>query len=449
MHESEIMKRNETTEGCLDGKTIIRFTHSSSDGAGIENHLNYLNRELLNRNAMNIIQIYMDSTTSASTESISFGKGTLLKIPLPSLPCPEKNAHPLFFQKLTGRFYHLSLNPKVTMFSDSLKFLFYMTQLRIFGERKRKLYEKRFREVDHLDIVIQKIFTRSAVDLVVNHFAGGKDSLLLMQEAHSRLVPILIVNHFHNRWFNYIPIREQTHLASLTAGTSARDLPHYIQRNFINLSNGIDTRFFQRSLSTNPMECTKKYPVILLPARVEPAKGHLDILKALCILKKRRINAQLICVGRVDSKQFKEQCCKFAKEHTMQDQVEFTGQVDQTTLRQWYFIADIVVLPSYQEGSGRVLLESQAMQVPPIAYKTGGTPETIIDKETGILVDPGKIKKLSEKVELLLKDPALRQRMGNRGRLHVEKNFSLTALAQRHESVYYDLINLRRGCSVD
>lgn len=439
------MKQTETSEGRLDGKTIIRFTHSSSDGAGIENHLNYLNRELLNRNAMNIIQIYMDSAPSSSTESISFGKGTLLKIPLPSLPCPNKSAHPHLVQKLTKRFYHLSLNPNVTNLSDTLKFILYRTQLRIFGERKRKLYEKRFYEVDHLDVVIQKIFTRSTVDLVVNHFAGGKDSLLLMQEAQSRSVPILIINHFHNRWFNYIPIREQTHLASLAAGTSSRDIPRYIRRNFINLSNGIDTRFFQRAQVTTPMEFSKKYPLILLPARVEPAKGHLDMLKVLHFLIKRRIKAQVIFVGRIDSVQFKEQCSKFAKEHHLQDFVEFVGQVDQITLRQWYFIADIVVLPSYQEGCGRVLLESQAMQVPPIAYRTGGTPESIIDKETGILVVPGNIGKLTEKVALLLKDPALRQRMGNRGRLYVEKNFSLTALAQRHESAYYDLINSHGG----
>jgi glycosyltransferase involved in cell wall biosynthesis len=437
------MKQTETSEGCLDGKTIIRFTHSSSDGAGIENHLNYLNRELLNRNAMNIIQIYMNSAPSSSTESISFGKGTLLKIPLPSLPRTDKSAPPYLVQKFTRSFYHLSLNPKFTTLSDSLKFLFYKTKLQIFGERKRTLYEKRFYEVDHLDVVIQKIFTRSTVDLVVNHFVGGKDSLLLMREAQSRSVPILIINHFHNRWFNYIPIREQIHLASLAAGTSSQNIPRYIRHNFINLSNGIDTHFFQRSLVNSPMEFSKKYPVILLPARVQPAKGHLDMLKVLHILKKRRIEVQVIFIGRIDSIQFKEQCSKFAKEHQIQDFVKFVGQVDQTTLRQWYFVADIVVLPSYQEGCGRVLLESQAMEVPPIAYKTGGTPEAIVDKDTGILVESGHIRELTEKIEMLLKDPALRQMMGSKGRQFVEKNFSLTALAQRHESTYYNLINSR------
>ncbi len=441
------MKRTETTEGCLDGKTIIRFTHSSTYSDGIENHLNYLNRELLNRNAMNIIQIYMDSAPSSSTESISFGKGALLKIPLPSLPHSDKNIAPHLVQKFTRRFYHLSRHPNVTNLSDSLKFLFYKTELLIFGERKRKLYEKRFYEVDHLDVVIQKIFTRSSVDLVVNHFAGGKDSLLLMQEAHNREVPILIVNHFHNRWFNYIPIREQTNFASLAAGTSNHNIPGYIRRNFINLSNGIDTRFFQRTLSTTPIEFSKKYPVILLPARVEPAKGHLDMLKVLHLLKKRKINAQLIFLGRIDSIRFKEQCEHFAKEHQLQDFIEFKGKVDQSTLRQWYFIADIVVLPSYQQRSGRVLLESQAMEVPPITYKTGTTPETIIDNDTGVLVDQGSIRKLAEKVELLLKNPALRQKMGSKGRQFVEKKFSLTALAQRHESAYFDLINSREGNS--
>jgi colanic acid/amylovoran biosynthesis glycosyltransferase len=171
------------------------------------------------------------------------------------------------------------------------------------------------------------------------------------------------------------------------------------------------------------------------------------MFKVLHILKKRQINAQLIFLGRIDSIQFKEQCNNFAKEHHLQDFVEFKGLIDQSTLRQWYFIADIVVLPSYQEGCGRVLLESQAMEVPPIAYKTGGTPESIIDKETGILVDQGNIRKLAEKIESLLKAPAQRHKMGSKGRQFVEKNFSLSALAQRHESTYYELINSPIGNS--
>jgi glycosyltransferase involved in cell wall biosynthesis len=428
------------SEGNLDGKTIVRFTHSTNDGAGIENHLNYLNRELLNRNAMNIIQIYIHPDNSLSTESISFGKGVLLKIPLPTVPKPIEINNPPMMRTFVKRFSSHSLYPSAIYLTDTFRFMLYCIQINVFGDSKRKLYEKRFHEVAHLDVVIKKIFTRSNVDLVVNHFAGGRDSLLLMQEAQIHSVPVLVVNHFHNRWLNYIPIREQLHLASLTAGISSQNIPRYIRKNFVNLSNGIDTCFFQKSLASPPPDFSVKYPVILLPARVDWAKGHSDILKAVCKIIKSGLKVHLIFLGRVDTIAYKDRLVRFINEHELQNYVEFIGQVNQIAVRQWYSIASIVVLPSYHEGTGRVLLEAQSMEIPPVAYKTGGTPEAIRHNETGFLVDIGNIGKLSENVAKLLKNPELRKQMGSKGRVFVENNFSIAALAQRHESIYTDVI---------
>jgi glycosyltransferase involved in cell wall biosynthesis len=430
-----------TSEGSLDGKTIVRFSHSFTDGAGIENHLEYLNRELLKRNAMNIIQIYMHSDKSLSTESISLGKGTLLKIPLPSIPRKKLQTTENGLHSLLMKLRSISSHTPAIQFTDTLKFILYSTQIRILGESSRKLYEKRFQEVEHLDVVIRKIFTRSSVDLVVNHFAGSKDSLLLMQAAQHHSIPVLVINHFHNRWLNYIPIREQLHFASLAAGVSGQNIPRYIQSRFVNLSNGIDTCFFRQSLATPPDGFNSNHPVILLPARFEHAKGHLDILKVAHILRKSGKTVRLIFIGRADCNVYKEQLIKSIYEHNLQNQVEFKGQVDQITLRQWYSISSVVVLPSYQEGCGRVLLEAQAMEIPPVAYRTGGTPEAIIDNETGFLVEHGNIGKFASRIELLITNPQLRKLMGNRGRKFVEKNFSLPALAQRHELTYFNVMN--------
>lgn len=430
-----------TSEGSLDGKTIVRFSHAYTEGAGVENHLEHLNRELLKRNAMNIIQIYMLSDSSLSTESVSFGKGTLLKIPLSSIPGHNRHTPANSIHSLLKKLLAFSRHSSATNVTDALKFMLYTTQIRILGDSRRKLYEKKFRAFEHMDVVIQKIFTRSSVDLVVNHFAGSKDSLLLLQAARQHSIPVLVINHFNNRWLNYIPIREQLHFATMTAGVSGQNIPRYIRNRFVNLSNGIDTSFFRKSLATSPDNFNPGNPVALLPARVEPSKGHMDLLKAAHMLRKNGRIIHLVFVGRVDSKEYKENLIKFTYEHNLQNQVEFKEPVDQITLRRWYSISDIVALPSYQEGCGRVLLEAQSMEIAPIAYRNGGTPEALIDNETGFLIEQGAIAKLASKIELLINNPQLKTQMGSAGRKFVEKNFSLPALAQRHELTYYSVMN--------
>ena len=106
-------------------------------------------------------------------------------------------------------------------------------------------------------------------------------------------------------------------------------------------------------------------------------------------------------------------------------------------LLKWYRAAAVMAFPTYHdEGLSRVLLESQAMKVPPVSYISGGTPGGIIDGKTGFLVKKGNVSGLARRIEELIRDEGRRKQMGENGRAFIKEQFSLTALGSRHVKFY-------------
>ena len=90
-----------------------------------------------------------------------------------------------------------------------------------------------------------------------------------------------------------------------------------------------------------------------------------------------------------------------------------------------YHTADIVVVPSrWQEPLGLINLEAGACRKPVVATRVGGIPEVVEDGVNGFLVEPGDVSRLAERVTQLIADPALRNRLGEAGRVKVEQDFT-------------------------
>jgi glycosyltransferase involved in cell wall biosynthesis len=85
---------------------------------------------------------------------------------------------------------------------------------------------------------------------------------------------------------------------------------------------------------------------------------------------------------------------------------------------------DVFAHPSWEEPFGMVFLEAGAMEKPVVCWAAGGAPEVIVDGETGILVPRGSVDELAAAIVRLLRDPALRQRMGQAGRRRAAAVFS-------------------------
>ncbi|MCL6448087.1 MAG: glycosyltransferase family 4 protein [Armatimonadetes bacterium] len=97
---------------------------------------------------------------------------------------------------------------------------------------------------------------------------------------------------------------------------------------------------------------------------------------------------------------------------------------------------DVFCLFSRWEGLPLAILEAMQRDRPVAAAAVGGVPELVREGETGFLVPPGAVGKAVRAVAALLKDPGLRQRMGEAGRRAVREKFSLEEMVAGYQYLY-------------
>lgn len=97
---------------------------------------------------------------------------------------------------------------------------------------------------------------------------------------------------------------------------------------------------------------------------------------------------------------------------------------------------DISAVPSMCESFGVAALESSAMEVPVVASRVGGLPETVRDGQTGLLVPPGDSDALADAIVELLLDEPRRRAMGAAGRRMVAEEYEWGSCLDRWEALY-------------
>jgi glycosyltransferase involved in cell wall biosynthesis len=97
-------------------------------------------------------------------------------------------------------------------------------------------------------------------------------------------------------------------------------------------------------------------------------------------------------------------------------------------------------MPSLNEALSNVLLESMAAGAPVVATRVGGTPEALVDGETGLLVQPGDSAAIATAVGRLLDDRRLAARFGAAASDLIATKFSVERMVRATEQLYADLL---------
>lgn len=431
----KIGKYGDGRPNSLDGFTILRFSHTYDSGGGIEQYIDDLDRMLLNRNKLNILRMYLSKDIQSTKERIEkIGQGTLIKIPLRTgQSALQIDSDSQKTKKAQGSILKNLLRDWVIYNPILYRIIFHKIIKRLSSMSGTI-------EVKNAKQEAERVFKDFKIDLLVMHFIGGADSEAVIEVATSCKVPYIFLNHFSNDRFNHMSIREQIVDASGIAGVSAVDVPGRLKSKFFNLSDGIDMDIFKPENAHN-VNLEKGANVVILPARIVVTKGQNDLIKACATLKKEGIRIKVVLAGRSDSLQFEEQLRSQARDLDIMDDVLFVGQLNRDQLRDWYGASTVLGFPTYHhEGLPRILMEAQAMEVPPVAYNIGGMSEGIQQGKTGYLIPKGDIKLFTEKLRELLVNEDKRKKMGQEARRFVETHFSLEALCKRHEQYYLRII---------
>ncbi len=102
-------------------------------------------------------------------------------------------------------------------------------------------------------------------------------------------------------------------------------------------------------------------------------------------------------------------------------------------------IYDIFVLPSLNEGMGRVLVEAMALGKPIVASRVGGIPDLIAHGQNGFLVPPRNPEQLAKYIQILIEDKEKRESMGQAGK-KISLSFSQEAMIEKITSLYDELL---------
>jgi glycosyltransferase involved in cell wall biosynthesis len=107
--------------------------------------------------------------------------------------------------------------------------------------------------------------------------------------------------------------------------------------------------------------------------------------------------------------------------------VRTLGQLHGDQVPAFLACLDVLLVPSYDEGLPRVVLEGMAMELPVVASDAGGISEVIEDGRTGLIAPAGDALAIADCLNGLLEDEALRRSLGNSARQEVQRNYEAEA----------------------
>jgi glycosyltransferase involved in cell wall biosynthesis len=176
--------------------------------------------------------------------------------------------------------------------------------------------------------------------------------------------------------------------------------------------------------------------VVLTLGRLGKPKGTYDILKAIPHVLKTSPDVEFWLGGDGDLDQVKS----ILAAEPWGQHVRLLGWVTGEEKDRVLSSATLFILPSYNEGMPLAVLEAMAYGLPVISTPVGGIPEIIVDGKTGLLVNPGDVQALSDRISLLLRNPDLCQKLGTNARRLVEDKFLVDVIMQQLYSLYDTLL---------
>ena len=159
--------------------------------------------------------------------------------------------------------------------------------------------------------------------------------------------------------------------------------------------------------------------VFLFIGRLTEDKGVFNLMEAFKLLALEIQNIELWVVGPDDQGLLKslQEMGKGCKEPIY--------WFDATSTPEDFIVgADVLLLPSYREGFGSVIIEAAACGVPAIAYNIYGVIDAVTDGKNGVLIEKGQLGAFKEAMKSLALDSELRLRLGVEARKYAINNFS-------------------------
>ncbi|KKW12628.1 MAG: Glycosyltransferase [Parcubacteria group bacterium GW2011_GWA2_49_9] len=170
--------------------------------------------------------------------------------------------------------------------------------------------------------------------------------------------------------------------------------------------------------------------VAITTSRLVKKNGITDLIQSLQFLP---VRVKLLIIG---AGELEQQLKLEARTLKLEARVKFLGHVAHEELPRYLHIADIFCRPSLSEGMGSSFVEAMAAGLPVIATPVGGIPDFLKDGETGLFCEVQNPKSIAEKVQLLLSDNNLRNRIVENASKMVQEKYEWDGIAEKMKKVF-------------
>lgn len=260
--------------------------------------------------------------------------------------------------------------------------------------------------------------------------------------------PYLVAAHGFDYWLATVPgahsvLRHMTSRASrvpvMCSEFIARRVRTAVPRSVpvSVLYPGADVERFRPDLPTGDLRDRHgigERPLVVCVSRLVRRKGQDVMIRAMPEIRRRIPDAVLLIVGGgPDEPRLRRMAAEAPP-----GSVVFAGQAAEEDLPRYYAAGDVFAMPCRTrlgglevEGWGNVFIEAAACGKPVVVGDSGGARESLVDGETGILVNGNDVAGVSRAVADLLGDPDRARRMGKAGRARVERDHTWPRIAER------------------
>jgi glycosyltransferase involved in cell wall biosynthesis len=195
---------------------------------------------------------------------------------------------------------------------------------------------------------------------------------------------------------------------------------------------GADLGLFKRIKAYVPWDGKGRARLITC-GRLNPCKGHDDLIRAAARLRGQGIDVTVRIAGQSDSGRpdYRNELADLAKTIGVADRVEFLDAIPEEFVRAELEQAHVFALASLEEPLGVAIMEAMAMEMPIVVTGAGGVPELVHDGIDGLLVPPRDPDRLADRIAEVLRDVELARRLSAASRATIATGFHSGISADR------------------
>jgi glycosyltransferase involved in cell wall biosynthesis len=291
------------------------------------------------------------------------------------------------------------------------------------------------------------------IDAVVTVGAGDKMFWGRLAARRAR-VPVVISALHSTGWPDEITFlnRRLTPLTDAFVAVAGRHARYLVEQEklpasrMVVIPNGVDTESFRprpkNAELLKELGIPAEAPVAGIVAVLRPEKNHELFLQMAARASRELPDAHFLVIGDGPRR---EELQRLAVELGVNEQVHFVGR--RADVPELLGLLDVFVLTSQMEANPVSILEAGATAKPVVSTALGSIPETVLEGQTGFLVEPGNVRMLTKRVLEVLTNPGAAQRMGAAARQHVVQNWSIERMVVGYEELIERLFERNRSAA--